>query len=99
MTRQGYSDSTILARIRKEGVDRRPAAEDVVDMQREGVSGPVMNAMLEAPVTQYRPPQERTVTVVDPEPGLLLGVGALLGYAIGRSHRGHVHVHSHHCRH
>jgi hypothetical protein len=100
MTRGGFSDGAILDRIHKDGVAARPSADDIVFMKQEGVSSAVMNAMLSAPVTQPRAPQEHSTVVYDPEPAILVGIGALLGYAIGRSHRHHVHhVHTAWCRH
>jgi len=102
MTRGGSPEGAILDRIRKDGVAARPTADDIVLMKSEGVSNGVMNAMLEAPVTRPRAPQEHTTVVYDPEPAVLIGIGALLGYTIGKSHRHgnhHHHVHTTSCRH
>jgi hypothetical protein len=90
MTQAGYSDEAILDMVRRNGVQRRPAADDLIEMQQAGVSSNVMNSMVEAPVTTYRPPVEhRTVYYRDytADPGFILGVGALTGYLIGRHYR------------
>ncbi len=98
MTRAGYTDAVILERIRKDGVESRPSADDVVSMKEAGVSSSVLNAMLEAPVTVPRPAREHTTVVYDPEPAFIVGAAALFGYLVGHSHR-HRHVHSAYCRH
>jgi hypothetical protein len=101
MTRAGYTDAAILDRIRKDGVETRPSADDVVSMKEAGVSSTVLNAMLEAPVHAPRPARKTTTVVYDPEPAFVVGAAALFGYLLGHSHRHshHGHVHSAHCRH
>ncbi len=98
MTSSGYSDEAILARIRQDGVDRRPGAGDLVELKNGGVSEPVMNEMLSAPVTVARAPVERrSVEVVDYTPAVVTGIGiAAFLFGVRHSHR---HVHTHHCRH
>ena len=90
MSKAGYPDSTIQETIRQNGVDHRPGADEIVHMKQQGVSSGVMNSMLEAPVTYYRPAREhRTVYYRDysADPLMILGVGALAGYLIGHRHR------------
>lgn len=87
MRAAGYPDGQILDMIHKNGVARRPSADDIVEMQNAGVPSPVMNAMLEAPVTTYRPSTEVRTRYYDYEPAFTLGAAALTGYLIGRHFR------------
>jgi hypothetical protein len=99
MTTSGYADDAILARIQQDGVDRRPSADDLVEMKSAGVSEMVMNTMMSAPVTVPRAPVEHsTVEVVDYTPAILAGV-AFAAALFGMPYRASVHVHTVHCRH
>ena len=96
MTQAGYADSTILQRVHSDGVQARPQATDIVAMKEAGVSDPVINAMLVAPVTQYRPPvEERTVYVRDYSPAFVFGAAAVTGAVLGH-HFSHRHYRSSH---
>lgn len=98
MTRAGYSDSAIVRRIREQGIDRRPTADDVVKLRDHGVSDGVVTALLEAPVTTPRPPRERRVVVHDYTPALVVGAAAVTGYLLGRHFRhSRVRVGYHYC--
>lgn len=98
MTTSGYADEAILARIRQDGVDRRPGAEDLVQMKNGGVSEAVMNEMLAAPVTVPRAPVEHSsVEVVDYTPAVVAGI-SIAAWLFGVRHS-HTHVHTVHCRH
>jgi hypothetical protein len=87
MRAANYPDGQILDMIHKNGVARRPSADDVVEMKNAGVSTSVMNAMLEAPVTTFRPTTEVRYRYYDYEPAFNLGAAALTGYLIGRHFR------------
>jgi hypothetical protein len=87
MRAAGTPDGQILDMIHKNGVARRPSADEIIEMQGAGVSSPVMNAMLEAPVTQYRPATEVHHRYYDYEPAFSFGAAALTGYLIGRHFR------------
>lgn len=98
MTASGYADDALLDRIRQDGVERRPTAEDLVEMKNAGVSEAVMNEMVSAPVTVPRAPVDHsTYEVVDYTPAVVAGfsIAAWL-FGVRHSHR---HVHSVHCRH
>ena len=82
-----YPDGQILDMIHKNGIARRLTADEIIEMKDAGVSSPVMNAMLEAPVTQYRPATEVRHVYHDYEPAFTLGAAALTGYLIGRHFR------------
>ena len=87
MTQAGYTDDAILDLVRKNGVQGRPTADDLVEMTQAGVSSPVISSVVDAPVTLYRPATEhRTVYYRDytADPGFLIGVGTLTGYLLGR---------------
>ncbi|HXG62286.1 MAG TPA: hypothetical protein VNO22_12965 [Planctomycetota bacterium] len=99
MTRAGYSEAAILERIRKDGVERRPTADDIVALKEQGVSSAVLNALLEAPVTVPRPARETRTVVYDYEPAILVGAAAVFGYVLGRHSRTRVHVHTAYCVH
>lgn len=90
----GHPDSVLLERIRTDGVDRTPGADDIVEMKSAGVSSAVLDEMLRAPVTVPQPAREnRTVVVHDcSEPALLMGLGALAGYLMFRHPRPRVHA-------
>ena len=97
LTTSGYADEAILTRIRQDGVDRRPGAEDLVQMKNAGVSEAVMNEMLSAPITVPRAPVEHSsVEVVDYTPAVVAGF-SIAAWLFGARH--HHHVHSVHCRH
>lgn len=83
----GAPDEQILDLIHQNGVARKPTADDLIDLAAAGVSDRVTRAMLEAPVTTYRPPTETRYRTYDPEPVFTLGAAALTGYLIGRSFR------------
>ncbi|HEX7899645.1 MAG TPA: hypothetical protein VF950_17885 [Planctomycetota bacterium] len=87
MRAANYPDGQILDMIHKNGVARRLTADEVVEMNNAGVSGPVMNAMLEAPVTRYRPATEVRHAYYDVEPAVNFGAAVLTGYLIGRHFR------------
>jgi PBP1b-binding outer membrane lipoprotein LpoB len=98
MTSSGYTDEALLARIRQDGVERHPSAEDLVEMKNAGVSEAVMNEMLSAPVTVPRAPAETsTVEVVDYTPAVVVGF-SIAAWLFGARHS-HRHVHTVHCRH
>lgn len=101
LTQAGYPDSSILEKIRQNGVERTPGADDLVRMQQDGVSGAVQTAMLEAPVTTHRPSSERTTVVVDEaDPDAIIGIAAIAAWFLGTRHAAHHrHIHTHHCRH
>jgi hypothetical protein len=88
----GHPDSVILGRIRADGVDRTPGADDIVEMKNAGVSSAVLDEMLRAPVTLPQPARENRTVVVHnySEPAILLGLGALTGYLMFRHPRPHV---------
>lgn len=83
----GAPDDQILDMIQRNGVARKPTADEVVELSSAGVSSRVMNAMMEAPVTTYRPPTEVRHRYYDYEPAFRLGSAALTGYLIGRHFR------------
>ena len=88
MRAAGYPDGQILDMIEKNGVARRPSADEIVEMKTAGVSSSVLNAMIEAPVTRYAPATEvHHVYYHDYEPAFTLGAGVLTGYLIGRHFR------------
>jgi len=90
----GQPDAVILERIRTDGVDRTPGADDLIEMKNAGVSSAVLDEMLRAPVTPPQPAREnRTVVVRDySEPALMIGLGALAGYMMFRHPHYHAHV-------
>ena len=90
MTRAGHSEAHILRMIQSHGVAWKPTAEELIMLRNAGVSDYVQGAMIEAPVTTYRPPVEhRTVVYRDyaVEPAFNLGVGLFTGYMLGRHFR------------
>lgn len=87
MRASGYPDSQIIDMISRNGVSRRPSADEIIEMKTAGVSSPVMNAMLDAPITTYRPTTETRYRYYDYEPAFTLGAAALTGYLIGRHFR------------
>ena len=90
MTRAGYSEAHILRMIQANGVAWKPSADELIMLRTAGVSDYVQSAMIEAPVTAYRPPVEhRTVVYHDyaVEPAFNLGVGLFAGYMLGRHFR------------
>lgn len=87
MRASGYGDGQILDMIHANGVARRPSADDVIEMKNAGVSTSVMNAMLEAPITTYRPATEVRHRTYDMEPAFSFGAAVLTGYLIGRHYR------------
>ena len=90
MTRAGYSEAHILRMIQSNGVAWKPSAEELIMLRTAGVSDYVQGALIEAPVTTYRPPVEhRTVVYRDyaVEPAFTLGVGLFTGYMLGRHFR------------
>ncbi len=101
LTQAGYPDSSILEKIRQNGVERKPQTEDLLHLQREGVSAAVQTAMLEAPVTTQRPPSERTtVYVEEADPDAVIGIAAIAAWFLGTRHAAHHrHIHTHACRH
>jgi hypothetical protein len=87
MRAAGYPENQILDMIHQNGVAQRPSADELIEMKSAGLSGSVLNAMLEAPVTTYRPSTEVRHRYYDVEPALNLGAAALTGYLIGRHFR------------
>ncbi len=83
----GTPDEQILAMIHANGVARHPSADEIVELKAAGVSDSLMNAMLDAPITTYRPASEYRRRTYDPEPAFQLGAAALTGYLIGRHFR------------
>lgn len=99
MTTSGYADDALLARIHQDGVERRPSADDLVEMKSAGVSESVMNAMMSAPITVPRAPVDHsTVEVVDYTPAIVAGL-AFAAALFGAPYRASIHVHTVHCRH
>ncbi len=99
MTRAGYPEARILERLRRDGVQRRPTADEIIALKEQGVSSAVLNAMLEAPVTVPRPARETRTVVYDYEPAILVGAAAVFGYLLGRHSKARVHVHTAYCVH
>ena len=90
MTRAGYSEAHILRMIQANGVAWKPSADELVMLRGAGVSDYVQSALIEAPVTTYRPPVEhRTVVYHDyaVEPAFQVGLGLFTGYMLGRHFR------------
>jgi hypothetical protein len=59
MSKAGIADSVITEKLRSEGIARRPTADDVVSLKKEGLSDAVIDAMLTATVAP-----EQSVEVV-----------------------------------
>ena len=87
MRAAGYPENQILDMIQANGVARNLSADEIVEMKTAGVPDSVLNAMIAAPVTTYRPASEVRYRTYDPEPFLNLGAAAVTGYLIGRSFR------------
>ena len=88
MHQEGAGDGAILREIHGSGVRHHPTAEDIVWLKQAGVSDQVITAMINAPLGQVRPPQtivRRTYYHDEAaENRALFGLGAALGYALGR---------------
>lgn len=86
LTQEGKSEDQILLAIQRNGVERKPSSDDLVEMQTAGVPSRVMAGMVDAPVREARPPVEtRTKYYYDPSPDLInFGFGMLTGYLIWR---------------
>ncbi len=94
MKSQGAPDSAILAEIYQSGVYHNPTAEDIVWMKQAGLSDAVITAMINAPIGMKREAQvitRRTYDDTAASSAVSFGVGALLGWSIGRSHRHYYH--------
>lgn len=65
LSKAGISESVLLEKIKSEGVAARPDAGQIDALRKEGVSQPVLEAMLTATV---RPPEERITNYVDAYP-------------------------------
>lgn len=65
MSKAGLSESVLLEKIKAEGVATRPDAAQIESLRNEGVSQPVLDALLTASV---RPPQERVTNYASADP-------------------------------
>lgn len=98
MTESGYTDGAILEKIGANGVIAGPTADDIVALQRAGVSPEVMEALLKAPVRKPEPAREEYHTYYPSSgysPAFMLGAGAAAGYIFGRSRSYGYHGHTH----
>lgn len=94
MHQEGVPDGTIISEIRTYGVTHSPTAEDVVWMQKAGLSDPVITAMINARIG-VRQPDRVVVNRYYDDSGVgdavLFGLGAIVGWSLGRHHHYHRH--------
>ncbi|HOP77815.1 MAG TPA: glycine zipper domain-containing protein [Thermogutta sp.] len=67
MTRANVDEELIINHIRINGMSRIPSSDDIIRLQREGVSVKVIKAMQEAPIRRSEP-SDRPIIVREPAP-------------------------------
>lgn len=55
LTKRGTPDEDIIASLRRNGMDRRLTADDLVELKKAGVSEKILLAAVDAPVRAYDP--------------------------------------------
>lgn len=93
-------ESAMLADIRVNGVLRRPTTDEIVALKTAGASDELLRELLTAEVTTPRPAEVIRTVHYDHQVdgGVLFGLGALAGWALGSHHHYH-HRHYRGCGH
>ncbi|MHC4607653.1 MAG: hypothetical protein ACYTAF_12125 [Planctomycetota bacterium] len=87
LSEAGRPDSEVIGMLQRDGIDRAPTTDDIVEMNDAGVSDAVIESAVSTPVR--RPPKRRPRMVYyGPSPGEILFWG-LLGWHIHHIHRRH----------
>ena len=79
MCRADVNSWHIITEIHQNGVSRTPSADDIITLKQSGAADDVVQAMINAPVTQAVPTQTRVTRYYDPTPGI---DAALTGVAL-----------------
>ena len=92
MTANGKPDSFVIGALYHRGMDHRPTADELIELQNAGVSNRVMTEMLEAPVRTSAPVIHRKKRYYyrhDPvlDDAVLFGAGAIAGYLFRKHFR------------